>query len=321
MAENFNIGGTIIPPGHRETVRLPVGRLPSGNQITIQAHIFRSANPGPTMLLLAGMHGDEINGIEIVRRAISTGILANLKCGSVIAISLINVYGFINFSRDVMESKDVNRSFPGSSSGSMASRVARVLTRHILPYVDFAIDFHTGGKSRYNFPQIRFSAKDVNAARLAEVFNPPLRVIKSNIPKSFRRIGYEMGIPVIVYEGGESLRLDEFSIDEGIRGIKRLLNEHKMDYFPIPIQPSVLLPQSFWIRANNSGIFSFDRLAGMYVHKGEILGHISDPYGMNSQPVISNRQGTLICNNNHPVVFPGDPLFNIGVEATPKKIK
>lgn len=304
----------MIAPGSREIVRLPVGRLPSGNQITIQAHVIRSPHPGPTLLLLAGMHGDEINGIEIVRRAVSGGVLDHLTSGSVIAITLLNVYGFINFSRDVMEGKDVNRSFPGTTSGSMASRVARVLTRHILPNIDFAIDFHTGGESRYNYPQIRFSARDEKATRLAEIFNPPIRLIKANIPKSFRRIGFDLGIPVVVYEGGESLRLDEFSIEEGLRGIKRVLHEYQMSQFPISIQPSELLAKSIWIRANNSGIFSFNVQAGRQVHKGEILGNIADPYGMNVVPVISTRRGTIICNNNKPVVFPGDPLFNIGIE-------
>ena len=304
----------MIAPGSREIVRLPVGRLPSGNQITIQAHVIRSPYPGPTLLLLAGMHGDEINGIEIVRRAVSGGVLDHLTSGSVIAITLLNVYGFINFSRDVMEGKDVNRSFPGTTSGSMASRVARVLTRHILPNIDFAIDFHTGGESRYNYPQIRFSARDEKATRLAEIFNPPIRLIKANIPKSFRRIGFDLGIPVVVYEGGESLRLDEFSIEEGLRGIKRVLHEYQMSQFPISIQPSELLAKSIWIRANNSGIFSFNVQAGRQVHKGEILGNIADPYGMNVVPVISTRRGTIICNNNKPVVFPGDPLFNIGIE-------
>lgn len=304
----------MIAPGSREIVRLPVGRLPSGNQITIQAHVIRSPYPGPTLLLLAGMHGDEINGIEIVRRAVSGGVLDHLTSGSVIAITLLNVYGFINFSRDVMEGKDVNRSFPGTTSGSMASRVARVLTRHILPNIDFAIDFHTGGESRYNYPQIRFSARDEKATRLAEIFNPPIRLIKANIPKSFRRIGFDLGIPVVVFEGGESLRLDEFSIEEGLRGIKRVLHEYQMSQFPISIQPSELLAKSIWIRANNSGIFSFNVQAGRQVHKGEILGNIADPYGMNVVPVISTRRGTIICNNNKPVVFPGDPLFNIGIE-------
>jgi len=312
LDNQFNIGGTLISTGMQESVRLPVGRLPTGNQITIHAHVYRSSNPGPVLLLLAGMHGDEINGIEIVRRAMEANIFSQLKSGSVIAIPLLNVYGFINFSREVIDGKDVNRSFPGSSSGSMASRVARVLTRHILPYVTMSIDFHTGGQSRYNYPQVRFSTKDPKAVELADIFNAPLRVVKSTIPRSFRRISMDHGLPAIVFEGGENLRLDEFSIDEGIRGIKKVLNYFHMEHYPMLDQPSELLLNSSWIRANTSGIFTFSKIAGSKVHKGECLGNIHDPYGAGSQQIIANRPGTIIGNNNKPVVFHGDPLFNIG---------
>lgn len=141
MNEVFNINGTLIAPGVNAVVRIPVGRLPSGNQITISVNVFRSLKPGPILFLSGGIHGDEINGIEIIRQALDMKLFDNLHCGSVIAIPLVNVFGFINFSRDLSEGKDVNRSFPGSLNGSMASRVARIITRHILPLITLGIGF------------------------------------------------------------------------------------------------------------------------------------------------------------------------------------
>jgi predicted deacylase len=316
MDKPFIIAGNEILPGTEISLKLPVSRLPSGNQINIHAHIYRSDKPGPVLLLLAGMHGDEINGIEIVRRSIESGLFSELNRGSVIAIPLLNVYGFINFSRDAVNGKDVNRSFPGSASGSMASRVASVLTRHILPYVDYGLDFHTGGQSRFNLPQVRYSPKDLRSSDLAKAFNALVRIEKPTIPKSFRRSCLDAGIPAIVFEGGEALRLDEFSVSEGIRGIKRILHHLEMKSYPIPGNISVNIKKSAWKRASTAGVFTALRVAGDQVRAGEVIGTIKDPYGFNQLSIKSSHTGIIICHNNHPVVYPGDPLFNIGFEIS-----
>lgn len=240
-------------------------------------------------------------------------LLEDLERGSVIAIPLLNVYGFINFSRDAANGKDVNRSFPGSSSGSMASRVARILTKYFMHYVDFGLDFHTGGQSRFNYPQVRFNPKDPRSEALAQVFNAPMSLAKPTIPKSFRRTCLTLNIPAIVYEGGESLRLDEFSINEGIRGVKRILNNLEMKHFPVIDQHNAVINKSIWARARTAGVFSASRLSGDYISKGDILGSIKDPYGFGETIIQSTYNGMIICHNNHPVVYPGDALFNIGI--------
>ena len=148
MPENFEIADHTFKPGKNGVVRLSVGRLPSDTQLSIQVHVFRSKKPGPTTLILAGVHGDEINGVEIVRRVLNDKIANKITNGSIIIIPLLNVYGFINFNRYVPDGKDVNRSFPGTKSGSLASRIAGTLTNHILPLIDYIFDFHTGGDSR-----------------------------------------------------------------------------------------------------------------------------------------------------------------------------
>lgn len=313
MTESFDINGTIIPPGEQALVKLPIGRLPSGNQITIHTYVFRATQPGPVLLVLGGLHGDEINGIEIVRQSMEMQLFSNLQCGSVIAIPLLNVFGFINFSREGVDGKDVNRSFPGSMTGSLSSRVARSLTRHILPLVSMGVDFHTGGQSRFNFPQVRFTTQQPSAVAFAEIFNPPLRIVKSTIGKSLRRIGLNMGIPILVYEGGESLRIDEHGIQQGIRGIKRLLNHHEMNSFIIPDQDSILLSRSSWIRANQAGLFYPAVSNGSRITKGQLVGWIHEPIGSNNSPVVSKYNGYIYCVNNKPVVYPGEPLMNIGM--------
>ena len=169
----------IIEPGEKKLIKLPVGYLPSGNKIYIHIFVNKSLLPGPTILLIGGIHGDEINGTEIVRRASEWVKSRNILKGTVITIPLLNVYGFIHFTREVAEGKDVNRSFPGSSRGSLASRIANILYKSILPGIDALIDFHTGGGQRYNYPQVRFTKNDKKSFALAKAFGAPF-LIESN---------------------------------------------------------------------------------------------------------------------------------------------
>lgn len=304
-----------IVPGENTTLKLTAGRLPSGTLISVKAHIYRSLNPGPTLLVLGGVHGDEINGIEIVRSEIEDGLFKGIKLGTVIAIPVLNVFGFINFSRDVPDGKDVNRSFPGITTGSLASRVARVLTKKILPHVDFGLDFHTGGSSRYNYPQIRFSKTDTKAQELAEAFAPPVIIEKGLIDKSLRKVAKDMKIPIIVFEGGESVRLDGFSIQKGKDGMKRVLKHIGMiDSAPPINHKTVYLKKTTWIRAPYSGMFTWTQRSGNYIQKGEPLGLIKDPFGESSKTVVSTKTGYVIGHNNASVVNQGDALFHVGYE-------
>lgn len=312
----MRINNTEIAPGKQKKVKLRVGYLPSGTEINIFAHVYRGIEEGPVMLLLAGVHGDEINGVESIRRLIELGYFEQIKKGSVIVVPLLNVFGFINFSRDVPDGKDVNRSFPGNNTGSLASRVARKLTKSILPLVDFGIDLHTGGDSRHNHPQIRFTRTDEKARELAEVFNAPFTIAKARIPKTLRKVASEMGKPVIVYEGGESKRLDGLAIDTAIRGIQRLMDHFDMfdKKSSTPGQESVTIDKTRWIRAAEAGLFIWSKRAGMMIKKGETLGVIKDVQGERTSKVLAKMDGYIIGHNNAPVVNSGDALFNIGLE-------
>ena len=301
--------------GEKQLIKLNVARLPSGNLISLRIHVFRSQNPGPVMLVMGGLHGDEINGVEIVRRTIEQKLFENLNVGSVIAIPLLNIYGFINFSRDVSEGKDVNRAFPGNMSGSLASRVAAALTKRVLPAVDFGIDFHTGGGSRYNYPQIRFSKGDKKAEELAKAFAAPYLLRKTNIPKSLRKVAMGMKKPIIVFEGGEALRFDSLSIENGIAGLKRVMHAQGMiDMAPTPDITPKIFNKTSWLRASRSGIFLWFKQSGAEVKVGEQLGVINDPYGESKVRVLAHRSGFIIGHNNAPVVSQGDALFHIGYD-------
>lgn len=303
------------PPGQRILVDLDVGELPSGTPIKIRAHVIRSEKPGPVGLLLGGVHGDEINGVEIVRRAVSEDMLSHLKCGSVIAIPLLNVYGFLNYSRDVPDGKDVNRSFPGSRNGSLASRVAHVITKQVLPLINFGIDFHTGGWAHHNHPQIRYSPKDHSAQVLAKAFNAPVTLASGAIPKSLRQTALEMEKPMIIFEGGENLRLHGPSIDTALQGIRNVLVNYDMLAISAsaktPVE-TVHLNKSAWTRATKAGLFEWCVPSGNWVEENQVLGYLRDPYGLSEEEILAPRKAYIIGHDNSPVINQGDALFHLG---------
>ena len=316
MSNHLIINKKNIEPGTQEIIRLNVARLPSGNVISLRIHVYRSDQPGPVVLLLGGVHGDEINGVEIVRRTIASGMFENLKCGSVIAIPLLNIYGFINFSRDASEGKDVNRNFPGNMKGSLAARVASTLTKKILPLIDFGIDFHTGGGARYNYPQIRYTKSDNKAAALAKTFAAPYLIAKTTVPNSLRKVASTMKKPILVYEGGEALRFDGFSIENGLAGIHRILYaEGMIDQDSPSVRVPVHFKKTSWIRAGRSGLFRWFQQSGAKVSAGEPLGVINDPYGETAIRLFATKNGFIIGHNNAPVVSEGDALFHIGFDG------
>src|SRR5687767_9458036 len=308
-----HLGNNEILPGTSSKVSYSVGNLPSGTRVAIQMEIFRSTIPGPHVLIIGGVHGDEVNGVEIVRRLLEKNIFNELLIGTVIAVPLLNVHGFINYSRDVPDGKDVNRSFPGTLAGSLASRVARILTKNVLPQVDVIIDNHTGGMYRYNYPQIRITKGDMASMELARAFKPPFIIQKPALRGSLRKVAKIAQKLCLIYEAGEALRFDGFSIARGMAGIERVLHKLEMittappeDRVPVEIQ------HSSWIRASHAGLFIWTKSSGSRIKKGEPLGSIGDPYGTRRVVVLSPREGYVIGHTNAPVVGQGDALFHIG---------
>lgn len=311
--EEIIIRGERIGLGESKLIKIPIDRLPTGTLIEIPIYVFNGEVPGPTILLQGGLHGDETNSIELVRRMLIDKSY-KIHRGCVIVVPLLNIFGFLDLSRE-MHGKDVNRSFPGSKRGSLASRLAYYLMKEITKNVDFAIDFHTGGAQRNNYPQIRFTPEDERASKLASIFNAPFVLGSKLIAKSFRKECFKYNIPVIVYEGGESLRLEEHPIQEGIFGTLRILKHFAMisDSVTIPENTSTItISKRNWIRAKVAGLFNAKIANGAHVKKGDILGYIMDTYGETKFPVKAPKSGYIIAKNNFPIVNLGDAMFHIG---------
>ncbi|WP_038032088.1 succinylglutamate desuccinylase/aspartoacylase family protein [Thermonema rossianum] len=305
-----------ILPGQFKRIDIEIERLPSHTLIDMPVFIYKGKAAGPTLLLTAGIHGDEINGIAILRRLIAEERLQP-DAGTVIAIPLVNIYGFLQGSRTLPDGKDLNRSFPGAPTGSLARRIAHVLMNEIVPHIDFGVDFHTGGKALSNFPQLRCVFKETQNVALAKAFAPPFILNSGLIEGSFRKAAAKLGKPVLVYEGGESSRIDKLSVEEGIAGVMRLMHRMGMitgDPPPPAVYPTKVLQKTSWLRARTAGIFHSLVEYGDYVKKGQRLAEITDPYGSVRILVKAPHEGYIIGLNNNPVVNAGDALIHLGYD-------
>ena len=312
---SIRINGKNVPKGQNRAINLNVARLASGTRLDVPVYVYRSRKKGPVLLLSAGLHGDEVNGIEAIRRMIADKMFEQLISGSVIAIPVMNIYGFLQFSRDVPDGKDINRSFPGNDKGSLAARVAHTLTEQIISQIDLGIDFHTGGSSRYNFPQVRYAPEDENARKLALQFGAPLILASRFIDKSLRKQAHKMGKSLVVFEGGESMRFDEAVIQQGIEGVKRVLFELGLANTSFEPAPDVLqFSSNSWVRARQSGLFNLEVRSGSFVSRNQLLGHITDPFGQFTTRIVASKKGFVIGHNNMPVVNQGDALFHIAYQ-------
>lgn len=308
------IAGEPIRPGEFKEININIARLPSRTQIDTPIYVYRAPEDGPTLALTAGMHGDEINGMEIVRRIIDVGH-NKVARGTTVCMPIINVYGFLNYSRDVPDGKDVNRSFPGSRNGSLASRVAYHVTHSVIPFIDVGVDFHTGGAMRTNYPQVRCVMQDSKNVELANAFHAPFTIDAPFRPHSLRQTAAKHGKNIIVYEGGESLRMDQPAIEEGINGTLRLMKHLGMiDWAPDIRQETRIIWNTSWIRARTAGIFHAHVQAGDLIHKHQLVGAITDPFGESHEQIKSPVTGYLIGINNNPVVNAGDALMHVGMD-------
>ena len=313
MADSITINGTTVTKGEHKEITFNIARLPTHTTIDLPVLIYRAPTDGPSILVSAALHGDETNGIETIRRMISDNTIIPSR-GTVIAMPIVNIFSFIHNSRKFPDGKDMNRSFPGSNSGSLAKRIAYILEQEILPNVEYVIDFHTGGQSKMNFAHIRCDFSHKKALEIATAFSPPY-IVNSKAPDhSFRKSSAAKGIIHLTFEGGESLRFDEFSIAEGIAGIKRTMKHLKMTKDAPPANKPILLKSSWWNRAKVSGLFRSTVMVGKKITNKQILGSISDPFGENTYEIKARSSGYIIGLNNMCVVNKGDALVHIGNE-------
>ncbi len=308
------IAGQEVQPGEFKEININIARLPSHTQIETPIYVSRAREEGPVLGLIAGMHGDEINGMEIVRRIIDRG-LHQVKRGTVVCMPVINVYGFLNYSRDVPDGKDVNRSFPGSKTGSLASRVAYVLRHDVIPNIDYGVDFHTGGAMRSNYPQVRALLRESLNLELAQAFSAPFTIDAPFRPNSLRREAARQGKNIIVFEGGESLRFDRDAIEQGVAGTLRLMKHLGMiDHAPEPQMETRIIWTTSWVRAKHAGLFQPTIGPGELVRKGDWVGTITDPFGEFKEQVTAHETAYVIGINNGPVINAGDALLHLGMD-------
>lgn len=305
------INGIRIRPGQQINIEIAIARLPTHTLIHLPVFIRSSKEDGPVILLSGGLHGDEINGVVAVKKMLEENMFVPNR-GTLIFIPLVNVYGFLSNSRTFPDGRDLNRSFPGSNRGSLASQIAHIITTQIIPNIDYGIDIHTGGRMLSNYPQIRVDFKDKKGLELAKAFGAPFIINSAYIDKSFRKEAYKEKKSILVYEGGESMRLDDFAVDEAIAGTSRLLKYLGMiDGAPDHKSP-LIVKESSWIRAKVSGIFIPTIKLGDPVKKGQVIAKISDPYGQVKVPVKSSSKGFVVGLNNLPVINAGDALVHVG---------
>ncbi|MDL2143939.1 succinylglutamate desuccinylase/aspartoacylase family protein [Flavobacterium tructae] len=308
------IFGEAILPGESKTINVEIARLHTTTKLNIPVIVRRSKMEGPVVLFSAGIHGDEINGVEIVRQLISKKINRPVK-GTIICIPIINIYGFVNKSREFPDGRDLNRVFPGSKKGSLASRFAYHIVAEILPIIDYAVDFHAGGASRFNVPQIRITENNPELKELADVFNAPFTLYSKNISGSFRTTCEKANIKMLLFEGGKSLDINDTVANEGVMGVKRLLNYLNMldpkHLVETAEDPSIYIKNSVWLRAKCSGLLHDYNRIGRFVTKGTILAIITDPFGKFEQKVKAPHDGFVINANHSPIVYEGDAIYHM----------
>ena len=310
--KTLEIGGHKIEAGARKQIELPVVDMYTHAPLTMPIEVVRGKKPGPTLFVSAAIHGDEINGVEVVRRLLGSPLLNRLK-GTLIAVPIVNVQGFMDCSRYLPDRRDLNRCFPGSESGSLAARLANIFCTEIVEKADFGIDLHTAAVHRTNLPQIRADLEDPQTLDMANAFGVPILINAPVRDGSLRGYATSNNIPTLLYEAGEALRFDEVAIRAGVRGITNVMRHlgmlaktNRKRAFTAEVAKS-----TSWIRAERSGILRPTIALGASVTKGQELGNIVDPFGSVDLPIKSRYSGIVVGRAQLPLVYEGDAIFHI----------
>lgn len=310
----FVLNGVQVQPGQRSSIDLSVGRLYTHSEITMPVYVVNGKRPGQRLFLSAAIHGDEINGVEMIRRILAMPSLKQLH-GTLIAVPVVNVHGFIHTSRYLPDRRDLNRGFPGSAEGSLTARLAHLFMTEIVSNATHGIDIHTAAIHRNNLPQVRGDLDNPQVAELANAFGIPVLLSSNGPDGTLRRVATESGVPTILYEAGEALRFDEFSIRAGVKGIVSVMRRLGMLPARSRKQTNAITPfiarSSTWVRAPESGIIRVLIPLGARVRKDEALGIIADPFGEKERIVTAPIDGVVIGRADLPLVNEGDALFHI----------
>lgn len=313
MSRPLAIAGNDIKPGEEKKIELPSVHLCTDTPMPIPVYVKRGRKDGPVLLVCAAIHGDELNGIEIINRLINSRATKAIR-GTLITVPMVNVYGVISKSRYMPDRRDLNRSFPGSARGSLAGRIAQLFLTEVVLKCDYGIDIHTGAIHRNNLPQVRADLSDSETNELARAFGVPVLLNANGRDGSLRQSAAEHGVKMLLYEAGEALRFEELSIRAGVKGIinvMRHLDMIKKTARRRELVEPFIAQRSVWIRATDSGIVSHRKALGDLVQKGDILAIISDPYGRALETVRSSVDGIIIGKQNIPLTQEGEAMYHV----------
>lgn len=316
----FVLYGTAVEPGTVARLELPMGNLPMLIPVHLHVVVVHGTRPGPVLWVSAALHGDELNGVEIVRQVLGR-VDARELAGTLIAVPIVNAFGFLNESRYLPDRRDLNRSFPGSANGSLAARVAHLFMQEVVSKCTHGIDLHTGSDHRTNWPQVRANLLDAHTHELAQAFGAPVMMHAGAADGTIRKAATKLGIPVLLYEGGEPLRFDEDAIELGREGVLRVMDKLGMRAYgaAAPEQPSFVAWSSKWARAKRAGILRLSRKMGDIVKKGERLGAIEDALGERPVVVKAPCDGMIVGLVTNPLVYQGDAIAHIAAPGSPDK--
>jgi uncharacterized protein len=314
--EDIVIGGVSVPPGKRKRVEIEVSKLYDYTEMNIPVEVVRGKKDGPVLFVSAAIHGDEINGTEAIKRLLARKTMLSGISGTLIAVPVINGFGFNQNARYLPDRRDLNRCFPGSRLGSLGGQIAHIFMKEIVGKCTHGIDLHTGPIHRTNLPQIRASTDDPETERLALAFGVPV-VLNSNLRDgSLRQAAADINIPMLLFEGGEALRYEEKVIRSAKRGIISIMNaigmiDQEKINFSQRKKEVFVARSSHWVRAPHSGSLRIRKKLGAMVKKDEVLGVISDTFGLGKIKVKARETGIVIGMDNLPLVNNGDALFHI----------
>ncbi|WP_041699773.1 succinylglutamate desuccinylase/aspartoacylase family protein [Thalassoporum mexicanum] len=309
------IGGLTIAPRTRHRLDLPVARLPTQTMMSLPITVINGAIAGPRLWLSAAIHGDEINGVEIIRQVLNQ-INVNHLVGTLIAVPIINVFGFLEHSRYLPDRRDLNRCFPGSPRGSLAARIAHLFINEIVKKCTHGIDLHTAACHRINMPQIRANLNDPATYACAQAFAAPIMIHANTRDGSLRQAAANLGIPILLYEGGEALRFDPKAIDAGVRGILRVmasLGMYELTGDDLAVPESRRVEQTKWLRSPRSGLLHARFTLGQQVNKQQLLAEVTDAFGEQRTKIYAPFTGLVIGNVQNPLVNQGDGIIHLAV--------
>ncbi|GAA0196190.1 MULTISPECIES: succinylglutamate desuccinylase/aspartoacylase family protein [unclassified Aeromicrobium] len=309
---SFEIGPIRVRPGQAKAVSLPITRLVTGADVDLPVRVVHGREDGPTVWVDAAIHGDEAVGVEVIRQVLADIDPKSMR-GTLIAIPIVNVLGFMTGDRYLPDRRDLNRSFPGSARGSLASRIAHLMMTEVVAKCDVGIDLHTGSDRRTNLPQIRADLEDDRTRELAEAFAAPVMLHAKIRDGSLRAAAREAGATVLLYEAGEAWRMDAWAIDAGVRGVRRVLAALGMTE-PVdedPPAPSQASYRSSWVRARGTGMLHLEVALGEHVTEGQRIGGLFDSFGKRVRLVHAERSGVVIGRTEAPVVNSGDAVVHV----------